>query len=306
VLALVRKSVFNQDYGWFKGNLHTHSTQSDGILDPAEVARRYQEQGWNFLALTDHDFYSNWQELNGNEFLIIPGVELGCGLSRFGCHHIVGIHKDGQGAHHLKKSKEYPLKDTEGAQSIINDLTADNYLSIYCHPDWSRVEWDDIKDIHGFVAMEIYNHGCAIEDHTGLSLWHWDSFLRRGIKVWGVATDDAHHRLEDRCGGWICVNAPSLTIKDITDAIASGRFYSSSGPEIKDFGLDGDRVFVDCSPAKAIHFVAYEERGKSFFPAPGDTLSSASHQLGGREKYVRVEVVGEDGGVAWTNPIFLK
>jgi hypothetical protein len=305
VLVLVRKSAFNQKFGWFKGNLHTHSTQSDGKLDPAEVARLYQEQGWNFLALTDHDFYSNRQELNEDGFLIIPGIELGVSLSRFGCHHIVGIHKDGQGARHLETSAEYPLKDIAGAQSILDDLAANDYLSIYCHPDWSRVEWDDIKDLRGFVAMEIYNHGCALEDHTGLCLWHWDAFLRRGIPVWGVATDDAHHRLDDRCGGWISVNAPSLTIRDITEAIVAGRFYSSNGPTIIDYGIEGNRVYVESSPAQAIHFVAYEERGGSYFPAPGTTFSSASHRLGGQEKYVRAEVVGVDGSTAWTNPIFL-
>ena len=39
---------------FWRGNLHTHSTLSDGALDPAEVCRRYKEQGYDFIALTDH------------------------------------------------------------------------------------------------------------------------------------------------------------------------------------------------------------------------------------------------------------
>ena len=36
-------------------DLHCHSTVSDGLLSPAEVVRRAQENGVELLALTDHD-----------------------------------------------------------------------------------------------------------------------------------------------------------------------------------------------------------------------------------------------------------
>ena len=36
---------FVQHGRFFKGNLHTHSTQSDGQLPPQEVCRRYREAG---------------------------------------------------------------------------------------------------------------------------------------------------------------------------------------------------------------------------------------------------------------------
>ncbi|MEM9267619.1 MAG: PHP domain-containing protein, partial [Pseudomonadota bacterium] len=39
---------------FWRGNLHTHSTRSDGVLDPQEVLRRYRAEGYDFLALTDH------------------------------------------------------------------------------------------------------------------------------------------------------------------------------------------------------------------------------------------------------------
>ncbi len=41
---------------WYKGNLHTHSTNSDGRLSPEEVIRLYREEDYDFLALTDHWF----------------------------------------------------------------------------------------------------------------------------------------------------------------------------------------------------------------------------------------------------------
>ena len=39
-----------------KGALHTHTTKSDGKLTPGEVLRTYRDLGFDFVALTDHDF----------------------------------------------------------------------------------------------------------------------------------------------------------------------------------------------------------------------------------------------------------
>ena len=35
-----------------KGNLHTHSTRSDGKYTPAEIAEHYRSKGYDFLAIT--------------------------------------------------------------------------------------------------------------------------------------------------------------------------------------------------------------------------------------------------------------
>ena len=39
-----------------KGALHTHTTKSDGKLTPDELLAVYKELGFDFVALTDHDF----------------------------------------------------------------------------------------------------------------------------------------------------------------------------------------------------------------------------------------------------------
>ncbi len=43
---------------WWKGNLHTHSLWSDGDEFPEMIAAWYREQGYNFLALSDHNVLS--------------------------------------------------------------------------------------------------------------------------------------------------------------------------------------------------------------------------------------------------------
>lgn len=69
-------------------DLHTHSLFSDGVLLPAELARRAEQKGYRFIAITDHVDQSNVDfvvpriiELAEtlNKFMkikIIPGVEL--------------------------------------------------------------------------------------------------------------------------------------------------------------------------------------------------------------------------------------
>lgn len=52
--------------GWFRGNLHTHSFWSDGDDFPEMITAWYREQGYHFLALTDHNIiadHERWMDL---------------------------------------------------------------------------------------------------------------------------------------------------------------------------------------------------------------------------------------------------
>ena len=66
--------------GTLKGALHVHTTCSDGELSPEEVLRVYRDLGFDFVALTDHDFLviSDAYENVPGEFegmLVFKGVE---------------------------------------------------------------------------------------------------------------------------------------------------------------------------------------------------------------------------------------
>ena len=50
---------------WYKGNLHTHTTRSDGRKSPEEVMALYRDHGYDFLALTDHWIPSEEGERDG-------------------------------------------------------------------------------------------------------------------------------------------------------------------------------------------------------------------------------------------------
>jgi hypothetical protein len=304
------QTPFSGEGIWLKGNLHCHSTVSDGVLSPPEVASIYRDAGYDFLALTDHDTFTNWRQLEGPGFFIVPGVETAIeDKDNKVCYHFVGLADKtaaGEPLTHLE-APPFPRRgDQTAAQSLINSMKQRALAVIFCHPVWSRTEVSQFLDLDGYFAVEVYNHGCHVECNTGLAPVYWDSLLRHGKRIWGVATDDSHQRKPDSLGGWVTVKATGRDAQSVVTALLDGKFYSSSGPTVLDYGIRDGEVYIECSPVREIHFVSYEKRGESFVCKDGATITGARHALSGSEKYVRVECVDEHGYTAWTNPLFLE
>jgi predicted metal-dependent phosphoesterase TrpH len=64
-----------------KGNLHAHTTFSDGRRPIGEVIARYRELAYDFLAITDHEdrvFDDYWYSIPAGDdrLLVLPGIEL--------------------------------------------------------------------------------------------------------------------------------------------------------------------------------------------------------------------------------------
>ena len=103
---------------WYKGNLHTHSTNSDGRLSPEEVIGLYREEGYDFLALTDHWFMG--EERQEENFLLLSGAEYDVGNNvRDGIYHVVGI-----GMQKEPKLEKGPELQEKQAQLMIDRIWA--------------------------------------------------------------------------------------------------------------------------------------------------------------------------------------
>ena len=68
---------------WYKGNLHTHTTNTDGDSPPLDVAQWYKANGYQFLVLSDHDYLNVTQTAQFNttlgvaeRYLLIAGEEV--------------------------------------------------------------------------------------------------------------------------------------------------------------------------------------------------------------------------------------
>ena len=157
---------------FWRGNLHTHSTRSDGVLEPEEVCRRYRAEGYDFLALTDH-FVGRYGypivdtlPFRTNSFTTILGAELHSGAMANGeLWHIlaVGLPPDFAPSH----SPDFrPVDGQESAAALAARAVAAGAFVAVAHPQWSGLTLDDARGITAAHAVEIYNHGCA-EAATG-------------------------------------------------------------------------------------------------------------------------------------------
>jgi len=282
---------FDREGTWYKGNLHTHTTQSDGALSLSEALDWYRAHGYDFLAVTDHWIWTP-TELRDDGLLVVSGIELG---SRD--WHIVGI-----------GGAQPPETVLGEANAIFDHFDSSGGVAVLAHPYWSGIPSHRIAQWHVSV-MEVYNASCENVQGLGCSRVHWDERLQEGARIWGVAVDDVHWRDGAEGKGYVMVHAASLTEEAIVAALRAGHFYASTGPAIHDLFLDtgeDGRLFlnVSCSPCSMITFHAAGPRGRRFIAPSGETLTSARLEVKPEQVYVRVECQDAAGGIAWTNPVF--
>lgn len=301
----MEKRTLYREGKFYKGNLHTHTTWSDGAHTPKETARHYREEGYAFLALTDHWVYGIHAELNRGDFLLFPGTELDIEMPGRKDHHIVaiGLPETNRIEEHYTFERERRGMTLSTPERIIEYFGQRGNAAIYAHPYWSKVDSGDIKNLHGLLGMEIYNHGSEFHSNNGNSETYFDHFLFVRNRLFCFATDDAHDLTPDDLGGFVMVRTEDFSHRGILQALKDGSFYASAGPLIEDFYVAQGRAMLFCRPCTDIYFQT-PHRGGHLHSAEG-SLTEGAFALNGDEEYVRVTIKDEKGRKAWTQPIWL-
>lgn len=306
-----RQAAFTDTGKLLKGALHCHTTRSDGKVEPAATVQLHKDHGYDFLAVTDHRLY-NYDNFGVEGITILPGMEMDGNFTKpegdkqVHCHHIVciGPEKDkGNGYHQDERFERWVIERPEDSQPHIDAIHARGNLTIYAHPQWSGTPAREFEMLTGNFAMEIFNSGCVIENRLDMNAAYWDELLCQGKRIWGVATDDGH-QLSHHCKGWVCV-ASENNVSAILDALKSGAFYASCGPEIFDFYVEHGTAHIKCSPVQEIQFIHFRSPYKVLAAQEDGPLTAGSMALRPGSNYVRACVVDAQGRRAWTNPIFL-
>ena len=302
-------SFFSAAGKFHRGNLHTHSTGSDGVLSPQEVCRRYQAEGYDFIALTDHfvglfDYpITDTAAFRNDHFTTIHGAELHTGTMENGhLWHIVaaGLPHDftPPNAPHFR-----PVKGSESAASIAQRARDAGAFVAIAHPHWSGMSEADALTITAAHAVEIYNHGCIVDNDRGEGFMTLEHLLNRGRKLNMIATDDAHFNTPDFFGGWVMVKATQNSPEALLAALKAGEYYSSTGPQINDIRVSDTGVEVDCSSAATI---IVQGQGTSMATLHGQSMTTGSLSLERLTDtpWVRVTIIDRAGKRAWSNPIW--
>ena len=302
-LLALDASPASADWLWAKGNLHTHTTNSDGNSSPQVVADWYKSHGYQFLVITDHERWTNPVPLDAPDdgFVLIGGQEIS--VRDQGDKPIHGV------AVNIGKTLAQPESGGTQArtlQRLMSYIRNAGGIPIICHPNWC---WSfghrELLGVEGPYLLEIANMSSGCNNAGSASFLSteqtWDILLSEGREVHAAATDDVHilgTDKEDGPGrGWVVARVPELTQQAILEALSKGDFYASTGVELVDHSFDGKELRVQAKPGQKYLIRFIGKWGSILQETVGD---SAAYKITGNESYVRCKVIADDGTAAWT------
>ena len=301
---------FEADGVWLRAQLHCHTTNSDGELDPAALAASYAAAGYDVLAVTDH--WRITRDAGDHGMVMLSGAELNADLpgpERYCDLIALGIDELPAGAG-VRSNNSFP--DISAAAEWI---TGSGGLAFLAHPSWSGVRHHLVTGSRGLTGLETFNATSELDAGRGDSSTLWDETLEDGVALVGVAVDDAHYAPGDLNRAWTSIRARERTPEAVLAALAAGSCYASTGPAIHDARRTGDDVEVRCDPAAAVVLRTRYEYGCGAIGPPrprtwqAEILSTDSEWFITAARfhpepdapYVRVTVTDPRGGSAWTN-----
>ena len=275
---------------WLRGNLHTHTTNTDGQNKPQTVINKYARLGHAFLAISDHDIYTagkQYRTWNNKGMIMMPGNEISA-----------------SGPHILHVAPDRFVEPLIPRQEVINRIDEGAGLAVIAHPNWMG-EFDGTKITQmqewvGYHGLEIYNGLINRLQGSPYCTNKWDLMLSQGRRLWGFANDDSHND-DDIGNGWNVVCARERSVSAIREALKAGRFYASSGVEISRIAVRGSRVTIETENARRIV-------GVSAFGRRVAIVDDSAIVLDMQEQwqYVRFECWGDGEQFAWTQPFWAK
>ena len=299
---------------WYKGNIHTHTTESDGDDSPENVVRWFRRHGYDFLVLSDHNHLTLFEYGRGKRRfrrpLMIPGEEVTVYIHRGE----TAIHINGIGISRVVE----PVDATEVVptlQANVDAILSAGGIASINHPNykWS-FDHQAVAQVSGASLLEIFNGHPFMnaKGAPGKPSYEqiWDGVLSAGKAIFGVATDDSHNykdfspELGNPGRGWLMVRASELTRDAIVEALASGEFYASTGLALDELDISHQtislRIAQDHDFVYTTRFIGRD--GHVYAEVVG---TEAEYSLQGNEGYVRASVGSSSGGRAWTQPVFV-
>ncbi len=263
----------------YRGQLHVHSTNSDGCHTPAEVMSIYKNFGYDFVAITDHDHVTTDPLVSG--ILFIPGSEESITSTR----HILNIGG---------------VIDIPNAvpQQVIDAIVAQNGVVGIAHPQYSGYSTAELVGMSGYSLLA--DPGASV----------WDALLVSGKHgVYTIDDDDSHCDGVPTCTkncdlgynrGWVQVFSDSLSSSAIVSSLRDGNFYASSGPTLS-LSVANRVITVTTDASSTIEWIGFNGR---LLQTKMKSLTD-SYSILGDESYVRVRIT-RDGKHAWSNPLWVS
>lgn len=192
----------------YVGNIHMHSTYSDGSLEIEDIAAIAFRAGLDFIIITDHYTLEGWyQNKEGYQqgVLVMIGMEANVTQNHYLCLDI---------KNEVDNNDQHP-------QEVIDEVNSQDGIGIIAHPfekgspifgDGVKYVWTDWQ-VQGFQGIEIWNFtsqwkehvtsilkglGLVIYPHAALTrpcpqaLKKLDQYQGQGYKIIATGGSDAH------------------------------------------------------------------------------------------------------------------
>jgi len=277
--AIELESPYFETANVYKGQLHCHTKKSDGAQWPLEVVTAYKNAGYDFIAITDHDYVTPDPGVEG--ILCITGSEVSSTLG------------------HMTTINVPSVPPSFDAQEVIDWTKAQGGLVWLAHPNWNNDYWtiEKIVKLRDYNGIEVYTHFSNSQPEV-----KWDHALTDlDRKITAIAVDDCHNFTNPNPfnGGWVMVFADTLTKAEILNSLEKGNFYSTQGPTINAIEVERNAISIKLNQISTVTWIG----AGGFILQETTGVKEDTYLIGGNEKYVRIRV--ESSGYAWTNPIYV-
>ena len=256
-------------YNLYFGDMHAHTSFSDGVGTPYDAYASAIEGGADFMATTDHHYLmsdENWQltkviadEFTTENFVAIAGFEYF--ITGWGEVNVFDYPEKNMG---IWDNGYHGLPHQTALPAFYDTLSSEpGAVGLWTHPTWAYSKefdefsyWTETRDI-GMGLCEVHNYGNWeyygwIDDEPSFQM-----ALDAGWRVMPAANSDTH--ADNWIVGYECrtvLLAESLTRENLYDAMSACRGYATIDKNLRmSFELNG-HVMGTVLPEPAPEYVA--------------------------------------------------
>ncbi len=314
----------------YKANFHTHTTRSDGRLNPHMVVDRYHQLGYAILAITDHNEVTYpWtafaemteSQTSRNRMENVPETM----PDNFNFENrdpvalqMVDIQANELSRHHHTGSFFNDHNGTETEIESLDATLAKDGITMLYHPGRYQERNPEIYNLQWYIdvygnydhlfGLEVYNQGDRYPNDRHM----WDSILTvmmPGRPVWGYSNDDMHSG--NHIGrNWNLLILPELNHELVRHGMEKGLSFFVYAPEghdgppppvIESIRVNGRRGTIEIS-ATGYNSVTWVSGGEIVH----EGISINLNELENNFSYVRAKLQGPGGTVKGTQPFGIR
>ncbi|MBF4694368.1 PHP domain-containing protein [Fusibacter ferrireducens] len=293
-----------------KGNIHCHTTRTDGECSVEAIQKLYKAKTYAFLAITDHRIYFD-EEGVSRDLILLNGCEYNCYLDHEAYDERIHFHlltlKDPEQdvsnriEHDDNSYKSLFYTKLDEVQDLIDELRSRGNLVIIAHPKNPFIPIELLKALRNYDGIEVYN----AKSGQDASDYLFELYQMRKTLLF-TSVDDSHALLDDQGAceyfkGYIVVEDSATDKNKIVKAIKSKRFYASNGPEIYSLAVDENQLTLQCSAVSKIELTVFsEEQFETICFEEKDTLITAlQYQFSKAMTHYSMICIDDHGKKAW-------